>query len=71
MEEKFLSRTGVERLWANICTLLQESVETVEEKKVSISVVDTLPTEDIIPNMIYLVPAGEVPPMVPEIEGGN
>lgn len=69
MEEKFLNKAGVERLWANICTLLKESVETVEEQKVSVSVVDNLPTENIIPNMIYLVPAGEVPPMIPE-EGG-
>ncbi|MCM1324401.1 MAG: hypothetical protein NC218_09630 [Acetobacter sp.] len=56
MEDKFLNKEGVERLWAHIRTLLKESVESVEEEKVSMNVVDTLPTENIIPNMIYLVP---------------
>lgn len=68
MEDKFLNRAGVERLWAHICTLLQESIETVDEEKVSMAVVDSLPTENIIPNMIYLVPSGETPPTFPELD---
>lgn len=69
MEEKILlDRAGVERLWANICTLVEDSVGTLEEQKVSMTVVDSLPAENIIPNMIYLVPAGETPPGFPEID---